>query len=281
MLRHARGLNPGELQAIADLEARTVAVDGGRLKLEWGSLRSRTGGTVEDLLWWEDDVLLGFLGLYSFGAPAVELAGMVDPAARRRGIGSALLNAARPLCVERGYQPVLLVTSRDASAGESFARSHGGVLDHSEHAMVLAGEPADGPSGPEVRLRPAANTDVSQVVELLADGFGFTPTETEMRLDGPSDQTFMVDVDGAAVGTMRVDHEGDRAGIYGFVVDRERRGQGIGRAALREACLMVRARGATAVGLEVAVENEHALGLYTSVGFTRVTTEDYYSLPLT
>jgi len=30
--------------------------------------------------------------------------------------------------------------------------------------------------------------------------------------------------------------------------------------------------------LEVAVENEHALGLYTSLGFTRVTTEDYYAV---
>jgi ribosomal protein S18 acetylase RimI-like enzyme len=27
------------------------------------------------------------------------------------------------------------------------------------------------------------------------------------------------------------------------------------------------------------VENDTALGLYTSLGFTRVTTEDYYALP--
>jgi ribosomal protein S18 acetylase RimI-like enzyme len=32
------------------------------------------------------------------------------------------------------------------------------------------------------------------------------------------------------------------------------------------------------VGLEVAVENERALGLYTSIGFRPVTTEDYYAL---
>jgi ribosomal protein S18 acetylase RimI-like enzyme len=34
------------------------------------------------------------------------------------------------------------------------------------------------------------------------------------------------------------------------------------------------------IGLEVAVENDHALGLYTSAGFTPVTTENYYALSL-
>jgi ribosomal protein S18 acetylase RimI-like enzyme len=30
----------------------------------------------------------------------------------------------------------------------------------------------------------------------------------------------------------------------------------------------------------VDVDNDHALGLYTSVGFTPVITEDYYALPI-
>jgi ribosomal protein S18 acetylase RimI-like enzyme len=74
---------------------------------------------------------------------------------------------------------------------------------------------------------------------------------------------------------MRIRYEGGAGSIYGFVVDRTKRGQGIGRGALRQACLALRASGAATVGLEVAVENEHALGLDTSVGFTRVTTEGY------
>jgi ribosomal protein S18 acetylase RimI-like enzyme len=34
------------------------------------------------------------------------------------------------------------------------------------------------------------------------------------------------------------------------------------------------------VHLEVAVDNDHALGLYTSLGFAPISTEDYYTLPL-
>jgi ribosomal protein S18 acetylase RimI-like enzyme len=34
------------------------------------------------------------------------------------------------------------------------------------------------------------------------------------------------------------------------------------------------------LGLEVDVDNDRALGQYTSVGFTPVITEDYFALPL-
>src|ERR1700735_4818038 len=97
LLKQAAGLTSGALQAIAELERRVVEADGGRLKLEWDNLRGRSGDRVEDLLWWEGDRLLGFLGIYAFGE-SPELAGLAAPNARRRGIGSALLVAGMPLC---------------------------------------------------------------------------------------------------------------------------------------------------------------------------------------
>jgi ribosomal protein S18 acetylase RimI-like enzyme len=59
-----------------------------------------------------------------------------------------------------------------------------------------------------------------------------------------------------------------------------RQGRGIGRAALRQACEQLRADGARRIGLDVDVANDRALGLYTSIGSTPVTTEDYFALPL-
>jgi ribosomal protein S18 acetylase RimI-like enzyme len=57
-------------------------------------------------------------------------------------------------------------------------------------------------------------------------------------------------------------------------------GRGIGRAALRQACEQLRADGARRISLDVDVANDRALGLYTSIGLTPVTTEDYFALPL-
>ena len=50
------------LRELAELEVWVLAADGGRLKLEWPVLRSRARQDV-DALWWEEDRLLGFLGL--------------------------------------------------------------------------------------------------------------------------------------------------------------------------------------------------------------------------
>jgi ribosomal protein S18 acetylase RimI-like enzyme len=277
VLEQAAGLTPGALQAVAELERQVVQADGGRLKLEWDNLRSRSGDRVEDLLWWGGERLLGFLGIYTFGE-SPELAGMVAPDARGRGIGSALLDVAVPLCRERGDRPPLLVVPRQSVEGQRLALRRGGTLDHSEHHLVLLDQPKAGPQEPEISLRPATGPDVPLVVSLLERGFGWSgPDDLGDRLK----RTALVELRGAVVGTLFLERDDDEeASIFGFVIEPSLQGHGIGRAALRRACEQLRADGARRISLDVDVANDRALGLYTSIGFTPVTTEDYFALPL-
>lgn len=254
--------------------------DGGRLKLEWGTLRRRRGDRVEDLLWWEDNRLLGFLGIYGFES-LPELAGMVAPDARCRGIGTALMDAAVQLCRVRSARQPLLIVPRPSVAGKRMALRRGGVLDHSEHALVLAGDPTSGPGQSVLELRPATGADLPLLARLLEAGFGTpAPEGLAERLNSPSERTLIIELSGSPVGTLRLVRDGDDARIYGFVIDPPRQGRGVGRAALRRACQQLRAEGARRIGLEVDVENDRALALYTSVGFKPVMTEDYFALPL-
>jgi ribosomal protein S18 acetylase RimI-like enzyme len=280
MLELARGLSPGGLSALVALERRVVAADGGRLKLEWGVLRRRVGKDVEDFLWWEGDRLLGFLGLYAFGVADLEIAGMVDPSARRRGIATALLEAALPICCSRGYQQALLVTPRGSVAGREFALRRGAVLEHSEHALVLLGAPTDGPTDLRIELRTATPADASDLSRLLNAAFGSFPSDLLGRPPTDTERTLVVELDGSPVGTLRVTRDRETGGIYAFAVDPAWQGRGIGRDVLRRVCRQLRADDIRRIGLEVAVENDHALSLYTSLGFTQITTEDYYALPL-
>lgn len=64
------------------------------------------------------------------------------------------------------------------------------------------------------------------------------------------------------------------------MIERSLRGRGIGRAALTQACEQLGGDGVRRISLDVDVANDRALGLYTSIGFTPVTTEDYFALPL-
>lgn len=275
MVNLSAGLSPAALDAIADLERRVVAADGGRLKLEWNALRRRSGQYVEDILWWDGDRLLGFLGIYTHSAPTIELAGMVDPAARRRGIGTALLDAGLRVCQEREHSSILLVVPRTSAPGLALARRRGGVLDHSEHALQLLGEPDAVPADPRVALRAATPADQPAIRELLRLGFGWEPPEAA----GQDPNTLIVERDGLPIGTVRLIPEGDRAGVYGFVIHPDHQGRGIGHDVLHRVCRTARLNGATVVHLEVATDNDRALNLYTSLGFRPVITEDYYTLP--
>ena len=174
MLEQAAGLSSRALDAIAELEREVIEADGGRLKLEWGRLRRRSGDRVEDLLWWEDGRLLGFLGFYGYGS-SLELTGMVAPHARRRGIATALLDAAVPLCRGLGYRKVLLIVPRHSEAGKHLALRRDAVFDHSEHALLLPGDPAGGPHDPALSVRPAVAADIPVVSHLLEVGFGEPP----------------------------------------------------------------------------------------------------------
>jgi ribosomal protein S18 acetylase RimI-like enzyme len=280
MLELARGLTPVALEAIAELETRAVRHDGGRLKLEWGALRRRSSEKVSDVLWWDADRLLGFLGIYQWGSSTPELAGMVDPEARRRGIGSSLLEAALPLVRERGCDRLLLVVPRVSPGGAAMAASLGMEFDHSEHALTLTARPLDDEGQPDVLIRQAMNDDRPELARLFLDGFGSNDIDPERPLSSERSRTLLVTIDDRAVGTVSLSHDGERTGIYGFVIDAAHRGQGIGAEVLRRVCQQRFEDGAEAVTLEVAVENERALGLYTRLGFEPVTTEDYYALAL-
>jgi ribosomal protein S18 acetylase RimI-like enzyme len=286
VLERSRGLSPASLAAIAELERRVVGADGGRLKLEWGNLRTRPNDQVNDFLWWagdndrDDAQLLGFCGVYRFGGSDPEIAGMVDPEHRRRGIGAALFDAVASNLRGRGIGRGLLVVPRVSAAGRQLAQQRGGVLDHSEHAMVLDGEPTDGPTDPDLSLRTATIDDAESVGRILKAAFEWTPPDLPGLLsrNTGAERTLIVEQRGVPVGTLRITHVGDTGGIYGFAVDPAQQGRGIGRDVLRRSCRILRDEGMRSVGLEVAVENERALGLYTSIGFRPVTTEDYYAL---
>ena len=219
-----------------------------------------------------DGRLIGFVGVYRHGAEP-ELTGMIDPDHRRRGLAGQALDQALTLVTDAST--LLLVVARSSVGGRRLAESRGAVLDHSEHALVQRAAPPAVDWPPGLVIRPALEPDRDVVARLVQAGFGH-PGGSGDRLGG----TMMADLDGRPIGTLAMERTDDQTGIYGFVVDPELQGRGLGRAILARVCRQVRADGVREVRLEVEVRNERALGLYTSLGFEPVTTEDYYRLTI-
>lgn len=265
-----------QLDAVADLERRVVAADGGRLKLEWATLRGESGRADAVLAWSSSGGLDGFAACYRFGGQQPEVTGMVAPEARGRGLGAALLAA----LLAAADEDVLLVVPRSSATGHHLARARGGREHHSEHALRLDHPPAPETGGPGVVVRPMRRGEEGLVGALLSAGFGAERSTDDEAWADESPLTRVVVSDDEPVGTLRLQPDGDGLGVYGFVVRPDRQGRGIGRAALASVCAEAFTAGYGHVHLEVETANDRALGLYTSLGFAPVSTEDYWLLPI-
>lgn len=267
------GIPIGYLGQLRMLEHQVLTGDGGRLKLEWRSLEEGRVKTAVFAV--EGNRIVGYLGRYKYGHATTELAGAVDPAYRRRGIGAMVLETALDACAELGDEKALLIVPRPSADGAALARARGGSLHHSEHSLLLTGAPTPGPSDASLTLRPARADELDAVAALMSEGFGFPHRPSQDELP----HTYVVTDGDDLIGTLRLTHDNCTGYVHGFVVQGVRRGKGIGRDILRRAVGVLYAQGVDEVRLEVDVENESALGLYISLGFEPVITDDYYELP--
>jgi ribosomal protein S18 acetylase RimI-like enzyme len=279
----AEGLSELQLEAINQLE-KACAGDG-RLKLEWSTLRSRPNDQVRDFLFVSgtDGRLIGFLGLYNFGAGLTEICGMVHPDHRRQGVFTRLLDAAEAhvLTYESrlgdGRLERLLVVNRESEAGQAFALARGGVLEHSEYELVRAGVETDLASFHrygELVVRPARESDRPVFSAILASAFSTgegVPLE-EVAIGGVT----AIEWRAAPVGMLRAEVSASGAWVSGFAIGQEYRGRGFGHQALATVVEGLERSGVKRVSLDVATNNARALKLYTDLGFEQVGAMDYY-----
>ncbi|WP_138495881.1 GNAT family N-acetyltransferase [Paenibacillus pinistramenti] len=278
-------LNERDWEQIRALQQEVEQADGISLKLNWDMLRSRRPGDRDDFVFRKDGRIAGFLALYDF-ASKIEVCGMVAPSLRRQGIFSALLAEALPAERACQYKDILFNLPARSSSGRGFVESLGLKLTFTEYQMKfnpeLIGELR--PALQEITLRPARMEDWDYLIDLEIDGFGFTREEAAKLNEealrknaeaGTNEILFVIELQGQNAGNVRVQYESHESWIYGFVIDKSRRGRGIGRSVLTHLVNEEQPKGRD-VFLEAALENERALHLYQSCGFERVQVQEYY-----
>jgi ribosomal protein S18 acetylase RimI-like enzyme len=220
------------------------------------------------------------LGIYQNRPDEVEICGMVRPAKRRRGIFTQLLEAALVELRRRRADRVLLIVDRSFEAGTRLAESRGASIAWSEYRMLQTAGPELDSTTATISLRPGSPADVEFVSRCICQAFDLAPEaiESESFADRAVG-SIVIEHDGAPIGTIRAEVDGETAGIYGFAVLREHQGRGYGRAALARVCGDLRLGGVKSVHLEVLVDNPGALHLYETCGFATLGVEDYWLLP--
>lgn len=278
-------MNEKELTDVLELEKLCSDFEGLKLKLNWGMLRERQdSGESNDFLCYDGEgKLIGFLALYGFGRPEIEVNGMVHPSFRRKGVFAALLERAAAECGLRGISSFLFICERKSESGMNCLRSIGTTHDHSEYRMELPGTMPLLQMNHPVELRAAAASDYEMLAELDSICFGIPLEEsrnfyTENALLS-TDRLFVAALNGEDIGMIKLSRENDEIYVFGFGIKPEYRGRGYGRAVLGKAVNLALADKPEKVTLEVDCVNDTALNLYRSCGFQLTATYDYFRLP--
>ena len=292
-------LNREDARVIFALEEICVRADGTAFKLELdyklsaAEVKSAQGVNwdVNELMAFDGDQLIGYLGVGCFGGPGAppEAMGMVHPDYRRQGVFRALSGLAQAEWRRRNIRSALLLSDGRSEAGRDFIRKTGAQHHHSEYEMALR-QDADLSRWPDldVVFRKATNADAPEVARQNAIYFGeereddgeekalLMPEEEEKR----GMTIYLAEAAGQVIGKVHLQLLSGLGGIYGLGVLPEFRGRGLGRAVLIAGVERLKAEGAEKVMLQVETRNHNALRLYESCGFETTSVMGYYALSL-
>ena len=281
-------LTDAELASIEQLMVTCNRFENLRMRLGMEMLRLRSGKEIYDYLYYEQDMLVGYLGLDDFWLSEREAVAMVHPDFRRKGIFRQLLTSAMKAGEKQGLQKLVLVCEQTSQSGQACAKAIGATLDFSEHEMVLGTFRERATFDDRLIFRKATSDDLDLLVTILNTEYGTDEVSTQERviemLKRPISHFYIATLGGddtgchEPVGSLRLDEVEQEIGIYGFVVRPEYRGRGYGRQMLAEAIRTVKSSGQKSIMLDVETDNTNAVGLYLSSGFEIRTTYDYYSL---
>ncbi|MED4139258.1 GNAT family N-acetyltransferase [Priestia megaterium] len=261
-----------KLQSICEQEEHI------ELKLNFDMLRSRKQNEVNDFFHYEDNQLVGFIGLYGFGN-TVEICGMVAPSYRRKRIFSKLFSQALHISKKRGYTEILLNAPGDSVSGREFLKQIPCSFTFSEYQMKWTKKELED-DNPFVTLRSSqSDTDMKMEMQVDVECFGMSLTEAaayyEQTKTEEQQNHFIVEYNSQAVGKLRVSYNKSEAWIYGFGILPSYQKLGIGKAALKQVVLKQLRLGYD-IFLEVEAKNKRALQLYETCGFNSYHVQDYY-----
>jgi ribosomal protein S18 acetylase RimI-like enzyme len=254
-----------------------------KLELDYKLSNSKQTGidlvNINEFMYFNNDELIGYLGICDFGGDEIEVNGMVHPEYRRIGVFKRLFSLARDEWQKRKSISMLLLSDHESTSGLEFIKSVCDGYAHSEYDMILNVENFKRIKSDTLKLRKVTKDDTSEITRQNKVYFNMEFSEEDnIETEGGNYKniTYMAENEHGAVGKVRIEINNKQGGIYGLGVLPEYRGIGYGREILSMAIEELLKNNAEEIFLQVLTNNKNALNLYKSCGFSERYTMDYY-----
>lgn len=274
-----QGLTQADTDEIRQLVEICNRYENLNVKINWSWMSNRPTTETNDFCYYRNNNLVAYMPIDGFGKE-VEITAVVLPEVRRTKSATTLLNAALSECRQREIEKALLVSERASVAGTAFAKAVGATYASSEYHMIW--QPIELSTPKDIQLQAATSDDREILAQVHTSGFGDALEEARVFVDydfaEAGNQIWLARLNDTPIGKISASPEDTGMYIRAFVVLPEYRGRGYGRQILSATIQTLLSQGFRDMSLDVATDNENALGLYKACGFREANVYDYYDL---
>lgn len=279
-------INKKDYCEIKNLEKLCIEKDSVSFKLELeyklNSLNKPSYGIVNinEFMFYNNEVLVGYIGISDFGADALEVTGMVHPDCRKKGVFTKLFSLVRDEWKKRMQHEMLLLCDNKSISGIEFIKKVSSDYDHSEYDMVLNMDAMPNLNRHNIILRKAKSDEAKKIAEMDSLFFHMDVKEEDefIKDNIENGTTFIAQANNTDIGKVRIEVNDVVGGIYGLGVLLEYRGRGYGRELLLLSIDKLKEMGSRRIILQVEINNKNALSLYKSCGFEENYVMEYYKM---
>lgn len=271
-------------QQLADLNTLLLACQGtdGNTIAVYKPLLTQPRLTPCTLLY-DHTQLIGFVTPFFFEEDTSEIALMVAPSHRQQGLGTSLLKAIQPLLIKKGITTCVFSTPHDRYTDKLTVK--GLSYQHSEYRMRRVDPKLLPIKHKEIHLRLATEADLSLVCAM--DDACFPQHENTLMsrfyglIHDPFHTLWIAERHGTPIGKAHVHWEEEAVRLTDLAILPAFQKQGFGRAMVAQCINDCIRHHRTTVSLDVEATNQHALTLYTHLGFVMDNAYDFWSIPST
>jgi ribosomal protein S18 acetylase RimI-like enzyme len=281
MINQTNQLNTSQLEELEHLVALCKKEDGSTPNV-YTHILNQTRTLPASLLFYKEKELVGFLSAYFFYEDAVEIAVLVTPSMRRKGIARQLIQEILPLIQSQNYEN--LIFSSPSHLNNQWLIQKGLSYLHSEYYMERDDLNPLLDYNQSLTFRPGTMDDIPVLCTIDKHCFPLHHVDSVARfehiLNGREYQIVIALQNNHPVGKAHLRWQDNGATLSDIAILPAQQGKGLGTALIAHCINLALSEGKPHLNLDVETHNLRALDLYTRLGFATQNACDYWEIKL-